>query len=112
MRTKTLWIKDEYLRQILSGRKKVEVRLAYSNLTRLQPGDLLMLNDEHPYRLIRITRYNSVAELLANEDAGQIAPEVLPEELLALILSIYPPEKEILGLVALEIQPDKPSPIP
>jgi ASC-1-like (ASCH) protein len=29
MRIKTLWIKDEYLEQILEGRKTVEVRVGY-----------------------------------------------------------------------------------
>jgi ASC-1-like (ASCH) protein len=28
-RTKTLWIKDEYLNQILEGRKTIEIRVAY-----------------------------------------------------------------------------------
>ena len=32
MRTKTLWIKDEYLRLILTGLKTVEVRVGYSNI--------------------------------------------------------------------------------
>ena len=32
MRTKTLWIKDEYLQLILAGRKTIEVRVGYSNI--------------------------------------------------------------------------------
>jgi ASC-1-like (ASCH) protein len=44
---KTLWLKDEYLQQILNGRKTVEVRVAYSNVARLKPGDTLLLNDQH-----------------------------------------------------------------
>ncbi len=108
MRTKTLWIKDEYIQEILSGRKTVEVRAAYSNLLRLEAGDLLMLNNAHLYRITRITRYRSISELLAGEEAGQIAPGVPPAELPGLIRAIYPLEKEALGLLAIEIQPAKP----
>ncbi len=101
--TKTLWIKDEYLQQILSGRKTVEVRVAYSNLTRLKPGDHLLLNDVHPFVIQRIVRYSSFEELLANENPGTIAPDVSPEELLPAMRAIYPPDKEALGVLALEI---------
>lgn len=40
MRTKTLWIKDEYFQQILSGRKTVEARVGYSNITERAYGCL------------------------------------------------------------------------
>jgi len=56
MRAKTLWIKDEYLQLILDGRKTVEVRVGYSNITRLQGGDRLMLNGQHAYVIRRIGR--------------------------------------------------------
>jgi ASC-1-like (ASCH) protein len=46
-RTKTLWTKDEYLQHILRGRKTVEIRVAYNNIARLEPGDTLLLNDQH-----------------------------------------------------------------
>jgi ASC-1-like (ASCH) protein len=56
VRTKTLWIRDEYLGQVLDGRKSVEVRVGYSNIVRLQPGDRLLLNDRYPYLICRIER--------------------------------------------------------
>jgi ASC-1-like (ASCH) protein len=52
MRTKTLWIKDEYLQMILAGRKTIEVRVG-----RLQAGDRLLLNGRHAYLIGRIGRY-------------------------------------------------------
>jgi ASC-1-like (ASCH) protein len=106
MRTKTLWIKDEYLRLILMGRKTVEVRVGYSNITRLQVGDRLLLNDQHPFVIRRIGCYASFKELLAHEDATAIAPDVPPGQLLEGLRAIYPPEKEALGVVALEIEPE------
>jgi ASC-1-like (ASCH) protein len=106
MRTKTLWIKDEYLRLILEGHKSIEVRVGYSNITRLQVGDRLLLNDQHPFLIRRIGRYASFEELLAHENAASIAPDVPPGQLLERLRAIYPPEKEALGVVAFEIEPE------
>ncbi len=102
---KTLWVKDEYLQQILAGRKTVEVRVGYSNILRLRPGDLLRLNDQHLFEIRRIGRYRDFEELLAHEDPGAIAPGLPRDELLEAMRRIYPPEKEALGAVALEIRP-------
>ncbi len=106
MKTKTLWIKDEYLQQILAGRKTVEVRVAYSNLDRLDVGDRLLLNDRHPFIIRRIGRYASFDELLAHEDPTAIAPDLPAAELPGALRAIYPPDKEALGVVALEIAPE------
>jgi len=100
---KTLWIREPYLSFILSGRKTVEVRVGYSNILRLQPGDRLRLNDEHPATIRRIGQYVDFEELLAHEDPAAIAPDLPPDELLAALRQIYPPDKEALGAVALEL---------
>ena len=102
--TKTLWVKDEYLQQILSGRKTVEVRVAYSNLARLEPGDRLLLNGRYPYLIAAIRRYPDFEALVAAEDVAAIAPDLSGREaLLAACRAIYPPDKEALGVVALQI---------
>ena len=106
VRTKTLWIKDEYLQLILAGRKTVEVRVAYSNIKRLQIGDRLLLNEQHPYLIRRIGCYATFDELLVHENVACIAPDTPPKELLAKLRAIYPLEKEALGVVALEIEPE------
>lgn len=105
-RVKTLWIKDEYLRQILSGRKTVEVRVAYTNIARLEAGDILLLNDQHRYIITEVRRYPDFEALVAAEDPTTIAPD-LPgrEALLAACRALYPSDKEALGAVALEIAP-------
>jgi ASC-1-like (ASCH) protein len=102
---KTLWVKDEYLAEILAGHKTVEVRVGYSNINRLKVGNLLALNDRHQYVIERIGRYADFEELLKHEDADAIAPGVSAAELLARMRAIYPPEKESLGAIALEIHP-------
>jgi ASC-1-like (ASCH) protein len=105
MRTKTLWLRDEYLAHILAGRKTVEVRVGYKNIARLAPGDRLLLNDRHLFVIRRMGRYADFESLLAHEDPATIAPDRTPEALLATLRSLYPPEKEALGAVALEIEP-------
>lgn len=105
MRTKTLWIRAEYLDQILSGHKTVEVRVAYANIARLQPGDRLLLNEQHPFVVRRVGRYADFSELLAHEDPASIAPGLSREALLSALRQLYPPDKEALGAIALEIEP-------
>ena len=107
MRTKTLWIRDEYLALILEGRKTVEVRVAYANIARLAPGDRLLLNGSHPFVIRRIGRYADFDELLRNEDPTSIAPDLSPDALLPALRALYPPDRESLGAVALQIEPER-----
>lgn len=104
-REKVLWIREPYLEQILAGRKTVEVRVAYSNIARLEAGDILRLNDQHRWRVRRVGRYDSFEALLAHENPAAIAPDLPPQDLLPALRDIYPAEKEALGVVALEIEP-------
>ncbi len=104
-RPKVLWIREPYLSRILAGSKTVEVRVGYKNIQRLQPGDWLKLNDRHIARIERVGRYASFEELLAREDTAAIAPDLSPQQLLATLRELYPPEKEALGAVALRITP-------
>ena len=104
-RFKVLWVREPYLSQILAGRKTIEVRVGYKNIRRLQPGDRLKLNDRHVARVARIGRYASFEELLDREDAAAIAPDLTAQDLLAALRDLYPPGKEALGVVALEIMP-------
>jgi len=103
-RPKTLWIKEPYLAQILTRQKTIEVRVGYPNILRLRPGSPLRLNDAHPARVRRITVYPDFAALVAAEDAARIAPGMTADELLAALRALYPPDKEALGAVALEIE--------
>jgi ASC-1-like (ASCH) protein len=104
-RPKVLWVREPYLSQILAGRKTVEVRAGYKNIRRLQPGDWLKLNDRHLAKVARVGRYASFEELLAREGAAAVAPDLTPQELLDALRALYPPEKEALGAVALELVP-------
>jgi putative hydrolase of the HAD superfamily len=100
---KTLWIREPYLEQILGGRKRIEVRVGYDNIRRLRPGDRLRLNNRHLVSIARVGLYNSFEELLAHESPTAMAPDLSPGELLGALRQIYPAEKEMLGVVALEL---------
>lgn len=103
VRVKTLWVREPYLGQILAGRKTVEVRVGYDNVRRLRPGDRLKLNDQHLAVVRRVGLYADFEDLLAHENPAAIAPDLPANELLGAIRDIYPPEKEALGAVALEL---------
>jgi HAD superfamily hydrolase (TIGR01662 family) len=103
--TKTLWLREPYLDQILTGRKTIEVRVAYDNIRPLEAGDRLKLNDRHIATIRRVARYADFEELLAQEDARAIAPNLDPGALLEALRGIYPPHKEALGAVAIEVAP-------
>lgn len=103
IRTKTMWIREPYLSQILNGQKTVEVRVGYPNIQRLRPGDQLKLNDQHLVTIGHIGRYADFEELLAQEDPAAIAPDLPADELLMAMRQIYGPEKEALGAIALEL---------
>ncbi len=110
-RTKVLWIKEEHLQHILNGRKTVEVRVAYPNIARLQPGDILLLNGHHRYRITAIRHYPNFEEMVAAEDPAVIAPDLADRSaLLDACRILYPPEKEQLGVIALEIAPEHDNP--
>jgi ASC-1-like (ASCH) protein len=105
MREKLLWIRPKYLEWVLSGRKTIEVRVAYPNIVRLEVGDVLVLNELHRYRISRIAHYPDFETLLAAEDPAAIAPDLPTDEVVPVLRRLYPPEKEELGAVALEIEP-------
>jgi len=105
---KTLWIKKEFLHLILAGQKTVEVRVGYDNIRQLQPGDILLLNEQYRYEIVDIRHYPDFATMVAAEKTEAIAPGTSDaQSLLDVCRAIYPPEKESLGAIALEIKPAK-----
>ncbi len=82
----------------------MEVRVGYPNILRPKPGDVIRLNDRYPATIRKATRYHNFQELLEAEHPRSIAPHLSTGELLSALRSIYPPEKEALGVVALELE--------
>jgi ASC-1-like (ASCH) protein len=103
-RSKTLWIKREFLEEILDGRKTVEVRVGYRNIQELKPGTRLLLNNEYEIGIKEVRRYSTFSGMLEHEEAEKIVPGMTKEEILRVLRSLYPPFKEKLGVFAIELE--------
>ncbi|MFD4479500.1 NUDIX domain-containing protein [Streptomyces sp. NPDC058471] len=102
-----LGLYERYYAQVESGRKTIEVRVRTPRMTGFAAGDVLVFHGEESgreldVRATRITPYASFAELLAAEDISRIDPDAARAEQLVNLRRIYPPEKEALGLLAIE----------
>ncbi|MGH3683709.1 MAG: ASCH domain-containing protein [Pseudonocardiaceae bacterium] len=102
-------IRLPYLRLIADGTKTVEVRVGYPKIRRIQAGhELIFVSGEDTVvtRVKRITEYESFEALLDHEDTISIGGDLgeSRDELLAVIREIYPPEKEKLGVLAIQVE--------
>jgi hypothetical protein len=69
----------------------------------MRPGYRLLLSGTHAYRTVHVAGYLDFDALVVTEDAAAIAPDCPPEHLLEGLRSIYPSEKEGLGVYALRL---------
>jgi ASC-1-like (ASCH) protein len=102
-------IRMPYMKLIEDGTKTVEVRVGYRRMRTIQAGQELTFvsgGRRVPTRVKRVTEYPSFEEMLNHEDARSIGGELgeRREQLLAAIRDIYPPEKERLGVLAIEVE--------
>ncbi|MFZ3031846.1 MAG: GNAT family N-acetyltransferase [Candidatus Moraniibacteriota bacterium] len=105
---RTMRIKQRFFDLINSGKKPLEVRVGYDAINRIRAGERISLvthTSSLNVRVDAIRRYSSFEAMLANEPFRKIAPDVSSEaELLTLLKNIYPPHKEKLGVVVLELK--------
>lgn len=100
-------MKARFFDLIMAGRKTLEVRVGYDSIRKIKTGDRIRLSthDRTAEILVKDVRnYKNFAEMLAVESAEQIAPYD-PAGVSRLLSEIYPPQKERLGVVVLEIEP-------
>lgn len=96
-----------YFDLVASGVKTIEVRVQYPNLRTLAPGDLIRFvcgRDDALTRVKRVTVYESFEEMLDTEGPEKVNPTSPRHQQLANIRRIYGPEKEALGVLAIEIE--------
>ncbi|MEV8391886.1 MULTISPECIES: ASCH domain-containing protein [unclassified Streptomyces] len=98
-----------YFDLVASGRKTIEVRVRYPRLKELAAGHVIRFRikgtDESCDVLVkRVTFYDDFDALLDGEGPSTVNPTSTREEQLANIRRIYPPEKEALGALAIEIE--------
>jgi len=104
-KTRLMWIKKRFFDLILSGEKTLEVRVLYPNLRSIRKGELISLNNQATIRVKDVRKYSTFEEMLSKEEASRIVPGSNREELLRLLKSLYPPHKEQLGVLVLEVEP-------
>lgn len=109
-RPKTLWIKRQFLKKILDGKKTVEVRVGYRNIQELKPGMRLLLNEEHEVGIKDVRRYKTFSEMLEHEEAERIVPGMPKDQILRVLRSLYSLFKEKLGVFAIELESPKTKP--
>lgn len=107
IKTRLIWVKKRFFDLIMSGEKTLEVRVLYPNLRSIQKGELVNLNNQATIRVKDVRRYSTFKEMLSKEEASRIVPGSNREELLRLLKSLYPPHKERLGVLVLEVEPTK-----
>lgn len=106
-------IRKPYLELVAKGIKTVEVRVGYPSMRKIQPGqdlEFISGNDTVMTRVKRVIEYSSFEDMLTREDPISIGGELgeSKDELLSVIRGIYPPEKEQLGVLAIEIELTEP----
>jgi len=106
-KTRLMWIKKRFFDLILSGEKTLEVRVLYPNLRSIRKGELVNLNNQATIRVKDVRKYSTFEEMLSKEEASRIVPGSNREEVLRLLKSLYPPYKEQLGVLVLEVEPVK-----
>lgn len=99
-------IKREYYNLIDSGVKSLEVRVGYPSIKKVCEGDTVtFINHSNiKYEIIRIARYENFPDMLDNEDFSKAIPGVTKSKALEMYRSIYPNEKESLGVYVFELQ--------
>jgi ASC-1-like (ASCH) protein len=100
-------LQGRYFLLLASARKDIEVRVLYPKYRALGPGDFIRFSFEQQARLTiveRVVTYGSFEELLDSEDPVRIDPDATWEQQLRNLRQIYGPEKEALGVLAIQVQ--------
>lgn len=99
-----LRVKQEFLDAIQNGSKTVEVRVAYEHLVSIEKNErirLMSMDQSATVDVSDVLRFQSFDALLDSVDPSKIVPGRNRVEVLSLLRTIYPKEKESLGVLAL-----------
>jgi ASC-1-like (ASCH) protein len=102
-------VKQSFLDQIKQRKKTLEVRVAYSSIQTIERGERVKMTSRSDAEIVRVKdvrRYPNFDEMLRVENADSIAPGKSRQYVLQLLREIYPQDREKLGIVVLDIEPD------
>ncbi|GAA2570906.1 MULTISPECIES: ASCH domain-containing protein [Streptomyces] len=108
-RVRELNLYRQYFDLVTAGTKTIEVRVKYSHLADLAAGDTIRFrvkdtDQRCDVMVLRVTEYPDFRALLDGEGPSNVNPTATRDQQLANIRTIYGPEKEILGALAIEIE--------
>lgn len=107
IRAREMNLYRRYFDLVANGTKTIEVRVQYPNLRSLKAGDYIRFTcgrDDALTKVKRVARYASFEEMLDTEGPEKVNPTSPRSQQLANIRRIYGPEKEALGVLAIEIE--------
>ncbi|WP_405733305.1 ASCH domain-containing protein [Streptomyces sp. NBC_00028] len=107
-RVRELNLYRQYFDLVASGTKTIEVRVKYPHLADLAAGETIRFrikgtDETCEVKVVRVTEYTDFEALLHGEGPTNVNPTATHDQQLANIRAIYPPEKEALGALAIEI---------
>ncbi|MGW1712211.1 ASCH domain-containing protein [Streptomyces sp. NPDC002156] len=108
VRVRELNLYRQYFDLVAAGTKTIEVRVKYPHLADLAAGDTIRFcikgtDETCDVKVERVTEYPDFEALLDGEGPANVNPTATREQQLTNIRAIYPPEKEALGALAIEI---------
>lgn len=101
-------IKPEFQRLIADGIKTLEIRVGYNWVRNIQAGGTLVLTShvgELRCDVVAVRNYHTFSEMLRFEDVDKALPGLPRREALNRLRKLYPPARERLGVVVLELKP-------
>lgn len=100
-------IREDRFVQLRDKKKRIEVRVGYSNIKKIQKGDFIMFEgyDHNKFEIVRIVRYLSFDDMLEAEGVRNVFPGMTVTEALSMLRDIYPKRGEMLGVYAFELRP-------
>jgi ASC-1-like (ASCH) protein/GNAT superfamily N-acetyltransferase len=103
-------VKQRFLKEIRDGTKTLEVRVGYENIKAIQRGERIRFisgSEEQIIRIRDVRHYPDFDEMLSKEDASRIASGLSKDAVRSLLKEIYPENKEKLGVIVFDIQPEE-----
>ena len=87
--------------------KLLEIRVDYPNLKGIKPGSVVTFECGRDHIMVKmkdVRRYKTFVSMLEGEDYRLIAKDKTKQEVLDICRSIYPPQKEALGVLVFEVE--------
>lgn len=108
-RVRELNLYRQYFELVSAGTKTIEVRVKYPHLADLAAGDTIRFrikdtDETCDVEVLRVAEYPNFEALLDNEGPSNVNPTATRDQQLANIRTIYGPEKEALGTLAIQVR--------